>query len=327
MKINIIFILVILVFGSILNSQTVIGQGLSEEELLNYILLNYKTSSTLGYDDCRDIMYSEIDLKPGNLLSGIYSGYTITMDMAQDPSSFAYVNGINCEHSWPQSMGAEPEPQRSDMHHLYPCRSGVNSSRGNDPFGEIPDQNADRWFRFDQTLYTVPTEFIDEYSEKENDDPDYFEPRESVKGDIARSMFYFFAMYEASANTAFWETQKETLQDWHEYDPVDATELDRTWAIASYQEDKPNPFVIDSTLSRRIWFFEDSIAIPQDLVINKENNNIILSWTPVPTAISYNIYGSTDPIDGFYFLLSTTETTISYPISESKFFFKVTAVK
>ncbi|MDP8201781.1 MAG: endonuclease [Candidatus Tenebribacter burtonii] len=327
MKINIIFILVILVFSSILYSQTEIGQGLSEEELLNYILQNFKTSTTLGYNTCRDIMYSEIDLKPGNQLSGIYSGFTITMDLSQDPSTYAYNNGINCEHSWPQSMGADVEPQKSDMHHLYPCRTGVNSSRGNDPFGEIPDQNADRWYRLDETFYTIPTQNIDEYSEKENDDPDFFEPRESVKGDIARSMFYFFAMYEPAANTTFWNTQKETLQDWHEYDPVDATELDRIWAIASYQENKPNPFVIDSTLSRRIWFFEDSIVAPQELAITKENNNIILSWTSVLTAVSYNIYGSIDPVDGFYYLLSTPNTTISYPISESKFFFKVTAVK
>ena len=196
-----------------LYSQTVIGVGLSEEDLLDYIVMNYKTSTTLGYDSCRDTMYSKIDLQPGDLLSGIYSGFTITMDLEQDPSTYAYNNGINCEHSWPQSMGAGVEPQRSDMHHLYPCKSTVNSSRGNDPFGDIPDPNTDRWYRLDEVLYTIPTLFIDEYSEKENDDPDFFEPRESVKGDIARSMFYFFAMYQASADTTFWNTQKETLQE------------------------------------------------------------------------------------------------------------------
>jgi len=72
MKLIVLFLLVFLVFSSMLYSQTIIGQGLSEGDLQNYIILNYKTSSTLGYDHCRDTLYSKIDIKPGNLLSGIY---------------------------------------------------------------------------------------------------------------------------------------------------------------------------------------------------------------------------------------------------------------
>ena len=159
-------IIIILFCSSFLHTQTIIGEGLVKEDLLNYIVNNYKTSSTLGYGACRDTMYSIIDIKPGNLLSGIYTNYTITMDLSQDPSTFAYQNGINCEHSWPQSLGAGTEPQKSDMHNLYPCKSTVNSSRGNDPYGEIPDQQTDRWYREDEVLYSIPSQNIDEYSEK-----------------------------------------------------------------------------------------------------------------------------------------------------------------
>ncbi len=278
------------------NAQTIIGEGLYEEDLLNYVVTNYKTSSTLGYTNCRDVMYSEIDLKPGNQLSGIYSGYSITMDLEEDPSSYAYQNGINCEHTWPQSMGAGDEPQKSDMHHLYPCKDNVNSSRSNDPFGEIPNSNADRWYRLDEVLYIVPSMNIDEYSEKENDDPDYFEPRESVKGDIARSMFYFYAMYQTSANTAFWNSQKEVLHDWHYADPVDAAELARTWAIASYQDNMPNPFLIDPTLVSRIWFH---LPAPEITNIYANNNSIYLEWSSVDGATSYKVYSSDNPKTGF----------------------------
>ena len=85
--------------------------------------------------------------------------------------------------------------------------------------------------------------------------------------------------------------------------------------------------MIDSTLSRRIWFFEDTLSEPQGLNIHEDSGNIILSWSPVPTALSYNIYGSLNPIEDFYFLSSISDTTISYSISEPKFFYKVTAVK
>ena len=46
------------------------------------------------------------------------------------------------------------------------------------------------------------------------------------------------------------------MKKWHYEDMVDISEYDRTFVIAQYQDDKPNPFVLDSTLARRIWFNE-----------------------------------------------------------------------
>ena len=57
--------------------------------------------------------------------------------------------GVNTEHTWPQSKGARDEPLRSDMHHLFPVRDEVNSSRGNLPYGEVPDDRADAWYTLD----------------------------------------------------------------------------------------------------------------------------------------------------------------------------------
>ena len=140
--IRLIILKVILFFITTAFSQTVIGEGLTEQSLLDYVVSNYKTTSTMGYNTARDTLYGVIDLKENNELSCVYSGYTITLDITQDPSTNAYNQGINCEHTWPQSMGAGDEPQKSDIHYLYPCKSNVNSSRGNDPYGEIIDTES-----------------------------------------------------------------------------------------------------------------------------------------------------------------------------------------
>ena len=234
--------------------QTIIGPGLTRESLFNYLSTNYKTSTTLGYNQARDVMYSIIDLEDDNTLKGIYTNYTITIDPNQDPRPQTNAQNMNCEHSWPQSMGAGSEPQKSDLHHLYPCRGNVNSSRGNKPYAEIDDNDTDKWWRFDYYETSIPNQYIDEFSEVDNDNGK-FEPREVVKGNIARGMFYFFTIYNNEADHNFFEEQKYFLNLWDKQDPVDDIELARTLSIASYQDDIVNPFVIDSTLVKRIWYF------------------------------------------------------------------------
>jgi len=234
--------------------QTIIGPGLTRESLFNYLSTNYKTSTTLGYNQARDVMYSIIDLEDDSTLKGIYTNYTITIDPNQDPRPQTNAQNMNCEHSWPQSMGAGSEPQKSDLHHLYPCRGNVNSSRGNKPYAEIDDNDTDKWWRFDYYETSIPSQYIDEFSEVDNDNGK-FEPREVVKGNIARGMFYFFTIYNDEADHNFFEEQKYFLNLWHKQDPVDDIELARTLSIASYQDDIVNPFVIDSTLVKRIWYF------------------------------------------------------------------------
>ena len=247
-------ILFIWLIFEFLISQIIIGPGLTRVNLFDYLNTNYKTSTTLGYNQARDVMYSIIDLEDDNTLKGIYTNYTITIDPNQDPRPQTNAQNMNCEHSWPQSMGAGSEPQKSDLHHLYPCRGNVNSSRGNKPYAEIDDNDTDKWWRFDYYETSIPSQYIDEFSEVDNDNGK-FEPREVVKGNIARGMFYFFTIYNDEADHNFFEEQKDFLNLWHKQDPVDDIELARTLSIASYQDDIVNPFVIDSTLVKRIWYF------------------------------------------------------------------------
>ena len=267
-------ILFIWLLFEFLISQTIIGPGLTRVNLFDYLNTNYKTSTTLGYNQARDVMYSIIDLEDDNTLKGIYTNYTITIDPSQDPRPQTNAQNINCEHSWPQSMGAGSEPQKSDLHHLYPCRGNVNSSRGNKPYAEIDDNDTDKWWRFDYYEISIPSQYIDEFSEVDNDNGK-FEPREDVKGNIARSMFYFYTIYNNVANHNFFEEQKDFLNLWHRQDPVDDIELARTLSIASYQDDIVNPFVIDSTLVKRIWYFNCYENVTSNQLIDHivENNN------------------------------------------------------
>jgi len=257
---KILFIVLFSIFVFIILKSDPIAPTLTGDELITYLVDNYKPAYTLGYNTARDTLYGVID-KHNDSLTGIYSGYTIYMQPGQDPSTWAYNNGIDCEHVWPKSMGAGYEPAKSNMHHLFPCKSNVNSSRGNDPFGECVDSLTDRWYRLDSISYTIPTSYIDQWAEKDND-ADLFEPRESVKGDIARCMFYFYTMYKqefldttaGTPDTLFFELQKETLRGWNYNDPPDSIEVERTWKIANYQDNKPNPFVLDYTLVDRAYF-------------------------------------------------------------------------
>ena len=251
----------ILFFSNIL-SQNVIGEELYGQDLIDYLVDNYKTNNTLGYNNARDIMYEYIDIHGNNQLSCIYSGYTIVLDLTQDPSTNAYEQGINCEHSWPQSLGSGSEPQKSDMHHLFPCKSNVNSSRGNDPYAEINDSSTDIWYRNDYSQSYVPSSYIEEYAEKynpPNQNDERFEPRDENKGNVARALIYFYTMYRDNADQSFWNLQNDVLLLWSNADLPDGDEINRTNMIASYQDQKVNPFVVDISLSQRAYAVTEPI--------------------------------------------------------------------
>jgi len=233
-------------------SQDTIGEGLLGDDLIDYLIDNYKTSSVLSYNNARDVLYGEVDKENGQV-KAVYTNYSVQLPNGVDPSTHLYENGIDCEHVWPQSMGASQIPMRSDMHHLRPCKTNVNSSRGNSPFGEVNTSQVNHWYWLEYDLTNPPSQNIDEYSESASG---LFEPREDMKGDIARSMFYFYTMYSDVANDDFFNVQKEQLYEWHQIDSITPQEIVRTNKISEYQ-DYPNPFIIDESLIQRCYFEED----------------------------------------------------------------------
>jgi len=258
----------LLLFLTSLLSQEEIAPGLNGDELLNYIQNYYTTSHVESYNSARDILYEEIENIDG-YVHCIYTNFSVELDDFADPSTHLYENGINCEHLWPQSLGAENSPMKSDMHHLRPCKDNVNSSRGNKAYNNINDYLTDTWFWLEYESSSIPTSNINEYSENSTNN---FEPREEVKGDIARAMFYFYTIYQNVADDNFFNLQKDILYQWHNEDPPNNLEINRTWNIANYQNNIPNPFIIDDSLIYRIYFYEeeeDNIGdVTQDGTVN-----------------------------------------------------------
>ncbi len=225
--------------------------------LLDALEQAYKPAFTLGNSASKDTLYAVIYRLPGDSLRGVYTGYTIHLPQGEDPSQAAFAQDINLEHTYPKSQGAAGGPQESDMHHLYPTRVEVNADRGSLPFGESPDDQTTKWYYQDLEQNSIPSSNVDAWSELlENA---VFEPREEHKGNVARAMFYFYTMYREAADQAnpdFFEEQRATLCQWHYLDPVDSLEWERTFLIAHYQDDKPNPFVLDCSLAERTYCSE-----------------------------------------------------------------------
>ena len=286
-------ILMLLFFPVLLQAQPIEPDKMGEE-LITFLQQNYSPASTLGYGPARDILYSEID-NIGNDLFGIYTNFKVTLDPNEDPSQSAFQDGqgLNAEHVYPQSKGASDEPQRSDMHNIFPSKVNVNEARGSCEYDEIDDSDTENWYYLDMISNNIPTSGIENYSEKDSEDCK-FEPRESVKGDLARAVFYFYTIYQTAADNAdpiFFHNQKEILLQWHLDDPVDQKEMDRNDLISDEQGNK-NPFIIDETLAQRAYFPTNSVekisvekwvSISSNVVQNnlqifseKENGNILL---------------------------------------------------
>lgn len=240
---------------------TPVFSELEGDALYQKVVDAYKPQVVLTYSMARDTLFANID-SVNDTLECAYTGLKRFIPPGEDPTQAVFLdgsdNGINTEHSYPRSKGAENGNGRSDMHHLYPTRVKTNSDRGSMIFADVNDAQTLTWYRETVEQSTIPTQDIDEWSELGTN---AFEPRESIKGDVARSIMYFYTMYRTEADNAdpnFFTQQRETLCDWHYDDPVDQVEWERSHAIAAYQEGKANPFVLDCSLAYRIYCDEIS---------------------------------------------------------------------
>lgn len=147
---------------------------------------------------------------------------------------------MNLEHLWPQSYFQRRSPMKSDVHHLLPTFMRANEERGRLPFGIVADGAV---------LYQT--------SAGAKKSRDTFEPPDSVKGQVARSMFYFYARYHdrqilpRAEHDGFWNEGIAILMGWHRTFPVDAWELERNDRVERFQGNR-NPFVDDPTLVDRV---------------------------------------------------------------------------
>lgn len=145
----------------------------------------------------------------------------------------------NREHVWAKSHGFPTKSFNaySDAHHLRPTLVKINSTRSNLDFGEVPggstDGKGNYWSK------------------------NAFEPRDEVKGDVARIMFYMVTKYNNVNNLKLELTNNvptsgstghgkfghlDTLIKWHYQDPVSDFERNRNEVVYGYQKNR-NPYI------------------------------------------------------------------------------------
>lgn len=207
-----------------------------------HAIINVQT--TLSYDQVWEAL-RDTDQDPANSNNVIllYSGR----------SQSKYLNGggaddWNREHVWAKSHGGfgTSTGPGTDVHHLRPTDVSVNSLRGNkdfdhggSPVGEAPD------------CYT---------------DADSWEPRDAVKGDVARMLMYMAIRYEGDDSWPDLEMNQlvnngstpyhgrlSVLLQWNQQDPPDAFEQRRNQVIYERWQGNRNPFVDHPEWATAIW--------------------------------------------------------------------------
>lgn len=148
---------------------------------------------------------------------------------------------VNVEHTWPQSRFTRKYPtdmQKSDLHHLFPSDSEINSIRGNYPFGEVAQDKKDLKCPVSRFGATAEGRRV------------AFEPPEAHRGNVARALFYFSVRYDMAIDSA----QEKALRKWHQEDPADVEEQARNDEIYKLQGNR-NPFIDHPELVQKISDF------------------------------------------------------------------------
>lgn len=153
------------------------------------------------------------------------------------------VNDWNREHVWAKSRGdfGTSMGAGTDIHHLRPTDVSVNSSRGNKDFDEGGQYHSEA----KECRY----------------DGDSWEPRDAVKGDVARMIFYMAIRYEgdvsgerdleiidrisnpSNTNNIGNIGKLSVLLKWNKQDPVDEFERRRNDIIFEKYQHNRNPFI------------------------------------------------------------------------------------
>ena len=264
--------LIVILLPQIIFGQEIIFPGLKGDSLKNAILAYYTPSKILPYDQARIKLYNDVFLLSDSL-ECFYSGFKISVDKNINILSWTARYGMQTDHLYPRSKGADKHPAIGDLHHLVPSKATINTLRNNTSFKDIVDNKTKYWLLGDKVFLVPDKNKIDAYSEYVSGG---FEPRESNKGDVARSVFYFYTLYRKQAEKAdnrFFPTMLFDLCRWHRKDKVDSTEWKKTMAIGRIQGNV-NPFVVDPTLAERCYC---------SAVISESPKSYVMELYPNPT--------------------------------------------
>lgn len=154
----------------------------------------------------------------------------------------------NREHVWAKSHGdfGTRLGAGTDLHHIKPADVTVNSSRNNKNFDNSDEPHHEALLC--------------------RHDSDSFEPRDSVKGDVSRMIFYMAVRYEGEDGEPDLELVEymnesksphhgklSTLLEWHKKDPVSDFERRRNNLIYEKYQGNRNPFIDHPEWVEAIW--------------------------------------------------------------------------
>jgi endonuclease I len=203
-----------------------------------------RTQTVLSYDQVWAALKDtdEDPANPANVIL-VYSGRSQSKS-----SNGGGANEWNREHVWAKSHGdfGTAAGPGTDVHHLRPEDVSVNANRGNKDFdtGGSPAAECPGCFT----------------------DTDSWEPRDAVKGDVARMVMYMAIRYEGDDGRADLELNDSVsnggaprigrlsvLMQWHLADPPDAFEKRRNDVIFTRWQHNRNPFVDHPEWAAAIW--------------------------------------------------------------------------
>ncbi|WP_194945120.1 endonuclease I family protein, partial [Shewanella sp. TC10] len=189
------------------------------------------------------LSYSDEDPANSSNVIELYTGLSVSKQ-----NNGGNTSDWNREHVWAKSHGFPSESQLgyTDAHHLRPTNVKVNSTRSNYDFNECSDTGVE--------VTEAPGNYLDTAAR-------CFEPRDEVKGDVARMIMYMDTRYQGNDSnmpdlitvdritTADEVSNNEplhgklcTLYNWHQQDPVDARDTLRNDMVYKYQGNR-NPFI------------------------------------------------------------------------------------
>jgi len=254
-------------FGDIPTGYYDAASGKSGEQLKTALNTILNTNLTrVSYGDSRYIL-DETDRDPANSNNCILVYLGTSVSGTWDGTTW------NREHVWPQSLlnvdvNNNSINVGSDLHNLKPADPNENSSRGNKYFAN-------------QTTSAS------------------YAPRNAVKGDLARTLFYMVVMYESSPDLELVNRAPDTyemalldiLLEWHVQDPVDDFERNRNEVIYSYQHNR-NPFIDHPEYINLIWGTNLPPNAPSQLTASAISyTSLTLNWTDNATDESgFRIY-------------------------------------
>ena len=280
--------------AQVVNEYYVSAENLADNNLkfaLNQIIDNhtefYYTSTNT---DVWDIL-KETDRDPNNSdnVILIYSG--VSVNGAQEYNN---ANGWTREHVWAKSRGdfGTSTGIGTDVHALRPLDNTMNSARSNRSFNNC------------NSCEDVTDKWGNTTGSKKDANAWSFEPRDEVKGDVARMIFYMSVRYEGLDNypdlelteSMLPQSDKEplhgvlfTLLEWHKNDPVDTWEENRNDIIYYSYQNNRNPFIDFPELVEHIWGTKKGVNWTGEEVLSVtdlEGSDLIIYPNPTTSIIS-----------------------------------------